>query len=1271
MIKYLSIYLALSIGCAAQQTQADILRAQLLKQRAADPFADNAAGLLPNIGNSGNISSGKKTTEQKQVEQLSIKDKARYQAFKKFSVYRNVSSIMETQSRLAQPNPDTKLAAPQEPDYSKLPTDPAQAAPQKKKIDDNYQKLLLNYQIGQELEQLKNNITLGNWDKVKNYFAQLPPVTSKLAFTKISYTLSSNQSVNPIDYLKKNGTAKSQQKPLMLTSDILAWLEVPVEAPTTADIRKLSELITSEGELPSSFYQTLNKGSRYIGGPDLDKKIRAAELLIYANRPNNAANYLPSTKQALKLKNYKALNLLAIYHQKLHEQKPFDEHLQTAWNINRAILNLDNTPLEITEQSMTRSFEILPQLKDKTKGSNWFKDTFKAKRERGMTLLSFVGIVTAQSQGNKDENFRLEKIRLQHATANALINSAQDQLNQWSSILTLYAKNWIHEAEFSFIKDKSTSIGPSPTTDTFGNVYFARQNPSYTSNRNENRPIKAGDILTTGPNKAWLSTLDEQTRLVCLKNYARLYLKMKEDEIAFSYIQSISKINPTEAKRFISELITVWADNHDPNVKQSRRNSWYYSYGYNQRAESIPLTRSKQQRNLEQLKLLVERLKTIGISKDDEVALARAFIRCHSKAEIWRMDVFEGIFGETNTLSPETITAVVQTMRANLVRVWPAPKLQKDMKTRRTDVELQQEVVSGYNSAIALCNSILKLHPDEWNLSLQRAALLYGMNEYLTLIEKNSNTAAKKSQALDAYALAAKAYNQQLAKGSIRPDLTVYENWFYAALGSADLATLKSKHLLNKKEIAKIKESLLAITPRFKQDHMDKFANLMATRISGVGPDLKLRYLKAGLEIVGDNKRADEARKLEKYYKDLISEIQIVTQVDGSTDINHTEPFGLIVNLRHTKEIEREAGGFSKYLQNQSNNGGYNYGRPTENYRDKFSEKVMAAMDEHFEVKSITFHKDNVESYTDKEHGWRITPYAYIVIQPKGPQVDSIPSLQIDFDFLDTSNYVVIPIESAKLPISCTTDKGSRPAHDLKVIQIFDDRSAEKEGEYLLEVKAEGHGIIPPIQNLLDLSDLDGFDITNIDDKGSQVETLDSSSLTSPAKSKRHAIVHLKPSLQNGNTTDNFTFPTASLPLKKDQGNEKGMALKRYLDVDLVAVDQTIEIEPTKSWTWWQITLYILAGLIILLAIIFFIRKRSKPLKIAEELTPTIPMPSSLTPVTALSVLERVRSEKQLSAEQSKGLLADTENIMQNYFGKGDASDDSKLISTVQKWIQV
>ena len=55
-------------------------------------------------------------------------------------------------------------------------------------------------------------------------------------------------------------------------------------------------------------------------------------------------------------------------------------------------------------------------------------------------------------------------------------------------------------------------------------------------------------------------------------------------------------------------------------------------------------------------------------------------------------------------------------------------------------------------------------------------------------------------------------------------------------------------------------------------------------------------------------------------------------------------------------------------------------------------------------------------------------------MKPKGPQVDKIPPLRIDLDFLDTSGYVVMPVESPAVPIDARDAKGdSRPVDKLVV----------------------------------------------------------------------------------------------------------------------------------------------------------------------------------------------------------------------------------------------
>ena len=79
--------------------------------------------------------------------------------------------------------------------------------------------------------------------------------------------------------------------------------------------------------------------------------------------------------------------------------------------------------------------------------------------------------------------------------------------------------------------------------------------------------------------------------------------------------------------------------------------------------------------------------------------------------------------------------------------------------------------------------------------------------------------------------------------------------------------------------------------------------------MTAAAPAIKHRYLTQGLPIAGKNDRAREARALLEYYADLVTEIKLETRIDGD-DVVGTTPFGVFVNIRHTKQIEREAGGF-------------------------------------------------------------------------------------------------------------------------------------------------------------------------------------------------------------------------------------------------------------------------------------------------------------------------------------------------------------------------
>src|SRR5262249_22197514 len=182
------------------------------------------------------------------------------------------------------------------------------------------------------------------------------------------------------------------------------------------------------------------------------------------------------------------------------------------------------------------------------------------------------------------------------------------------------------------------------------------------------------------------------------------------------------------------------------------------------------------------------------------------------------------------------------------------------------------------------------------------------------------------------------------------------------------------------------------------------------------------------------------AKKVYDYYKDLVKEIKLVTEIDGPASVGHGKPFGVFVNLVHTRAIERESGGFARYLQNQNQNMyfSYNYGRPTADYRDKFQGVVNEAMKENFDVLSVTFQTDKVTSKPMRDNDWRKTSYAYLLLKAKGPQVDKLPSVRLDLDFLDTSGYVILPIESPVVPLDASAkDPPARPVSDLQITQVL------------------------------------------------------------------------------------------------------------------------------------------------------------------------------------------------------------------------------------------
>ena len=1035
---------------------------------------------------------------------------------------------------------------------------------------------------------------------------------------------------------------------------------------TLSGLGRVLRLAITQG---SSIEEFVNRLRDAQAGPfelPLNRR-EAAKVLMAAGSAVEAGPFLPNPEAAEADNDREALNLLSRHYLALHAKDPKAEPLEQAWKVNQAVLAVGTVDEAQKAEALTRAVELAPKVREEL-GLRWLAESFTDRPDRGIEILTAIGSATAQGLQSQPMGpaVRQGALELQKAAVEALLAASPGRARSWGDALALLAGAWLREAEHSQRYDQSTLRGPRMQRDPFGNMFFLNEdgmNPGMMPNQgNMPRAIPVARVLESAPGPAWLGLIDDDRRPAFDVAFARLYLKVNEEERAFPHVERLAAASPEKALGLAEEFLRVWTRNHDPNADRNRTNPYMFMFGFERRAESIPLTRSKQERNLRELSGWIARLRGLPIGAIDEALLAQAFTTCHSSAEVYRLEAIREVFGPIDDLEPKTLAMLVQKMRENLAGLWRQPAVQDQAKTKRKEKDIQAEVFRGYEVARSVIDRTLERHPDEWPLVLARAALVHDENNYRQKIELSTDYAPIRREALDQFARAAALYAAEV------PDLAEsdetnqpFELWFHAGLGACDLGQIDQETQPNLAQPARIREAILALPGESAERHMSKFANALFTRMSAVNPAVKFRYLDAGFEIVGDREQAREARKVFDYYKDLVTEIRLDARIDGPDVVGHDRPFGLFVDIRHTREIERESGGFGRYLQNQSqgNTFFYNYGRPLENYREKFEKAAREALGEQFEVLSVTFQDEKVNSRAAAEYGWRVTPYAYLLLQAKGPEVDKIAPLRLDLDFLDTSGYAILPVESPSVPIDASPAEGAtRPYRKLEITQTLDERQAA-EGKLILEVKAVAQGLVPDLAEILEVES-DGFEVGEVEDQGLSVSRFDPEADDNVVDSERSWLVSLKAAEGLAERPEVFHFASSRVDVAE-------MTRQRYVDADLEEVEPEVRLErsygePSRAQLPW------IAGLAILGVLGLIVARRARPrARPAEAARFRIPEP--LTPFTVLGLLREIRRDDGLSEVKERELADSIRDLEAHYFA-GEGRVEPDLRGLAESWIR-
>lgn len=1128
---------------------------------------------------------------------------------------------------------------------------PAAAAPAGPKVDPALEAKILK----REMEMLQRDVTLSRWDKVDAFFGTLAEKDRKAAYEHFLRTLLRHPN-KPPSRLPSN----LQEKNRFSFDEVFVLAGMAPEGFDKKQAKMLSPIVRRAmdgGGVREEWLRLLEvEVSKLAEAQRVDRR-EAAMILSALNMNDELGTFLPTATQAEKDDDREALNLLARHALAMYAKDNRGQWLETAWEVTQAALGKGKIDKEQKEEALRRAVDLAPKVRAEL-GPAWLEQSFTERPERGMEIVATIGgqVATGFSKQARNANYRATGLKLQKTAVEALLETAPKLADEWKPTLELLAAGWVQEASHSNRYSKTTSYGSYMERDSFGNVYWTNRRMG---GGGQVTAIEPSDLLESQPSERWASLLGADLRPNFTTVSAQLWLKVNEYEKAFPYIERLASTNGRKAKELADEFLRVWKRNNNPNAA-NRGSNYIYVYGFSDRANSIPLTRSKQERNLKELSNYVARLRELPMEPVDANLLTEAFVAAHSLAEVYQLETIKQVFGDISELDPIVLGQLIGRMRMNLATVWRTPAVQQQAKTRRSQKEMMQEVANGYATALKLAQDSLVSRGRHWSLLTAVATLLHDQNNFKKEVMPDSSFSEVRKGAFELLAEAADHYASECGDMTRNEETdTVFTSWFYAALGASDLGAVDETMVVANSQLPLIKQAMADLPEGSRERMQSRFANLLFTRMSSVKPDIKFRYLKAGFEITGDHEQTKEARKVWQYYQDLIGEIRLEMVVDGGSQVG-TKPFGVRVDIVHTDAVGRESGGFQKYATNQNNMAyAYNYGRPTENYRDKFHDAAIASLQENFEILSATFNSENMEPLQGDEPGWQRTPYAYMLLQARGPQVDRIPEVKLDLDFKDTTGFFIMPVVSSPVAIDASKTQEQRPFGGLEVTQLLDERKVD-EGKVTLEIKAKSEGLVPDLDDILELK-TPGFKVTKMDDQGAAVMRFAPDQ--DAVESERVWLIALEPE-SDGATPGSFRFGTPKLEDMKT-------TYQRYDDADLETVSAEIALRrgPVGSNPWWA-WLLLAAGSVLYLVWFFFAKPADGTVMVDEQ---ALRLPETVTPFSVLALLHQIRARSDLVDSQLELLEADMRRIEAGHFGKaaeeGEPDDGADLEKIARHWL--
>ena len=774
------------------------------------------------------------------------------------------------------------------------------------------------------------------------------------------------------------------------------------------------------------------------------------------------------------------------------------------------------------------------------------------------------------------------------------------------------------------------------------------------------KSIDFENLILNLPSEKTLQVLSKQENELFRfqKNVATVKTGNYEEQ-ALDILISFKDKYPETVSKYCSDFFIDWAQNVNPN-KTLQRNAnnigtaYYYQrsgMNYIQEPVGIPLTRSRQIKNLKDCSAMFKKVSDAGISVKPEEQIS-AFISIFSQAEIITEDEIRMVFDDMSSVTDDMMIKmtdhVVSLIKNNWMDKKAMQQIQTQFRTNRSEEESMEEISKAYRGIINIIAERLEKNPENIGLSVRLASIYYDIAEFeyenkLCTLEEYTEL---RDNAFSRFEDCAKLYEKMLEKGTVEYTAILYTRWFSVILGASDLNTLEVNNPVSNVHLDKVKNSLFGLQEKWRDRHVEMFGNWVSSKWSNLNPNVKLNFIESAKEVIGKHESILEIDEQLELYKSFLSEIYLSAKVDGSTDIGEKE-FGLLLSIRHTPELEREASGFGKYVQDQVIS--QNQRAPID-YKKNFAKNINKALKDKFEVNGMTWMDGSVKSQESTLKGWRETPLVYVKLRAKDNSVDKIPSIQLDMDFNDGSGKVVLPVLS-NVELVNGMKASERPTENVEMELVLDARGAN-DGKISLEVKVTGEGMLPNLAEMLKPSE--GYTFTGLKEASPVILRLDQVDKSVIPKSE--LATDLK--LDWKGKLEKFTFPE----LLTDNVT---VTYKQYKDADIVPAEKTVYIRNASA----KNTLYygIAAGVILVLVIVVLSMRKTETAD-SNMNSGEFQLPETISAVSVLKFLHKI-SHSSHPVAGNEELRKDIERIEKTFFANGADSDKPDLQQVANNWM--